>query len=178
MSRTTIPFGTQDVSAFAKALRAQLLSRDAVPGHVELLNMLARAGGRRNFQDLRANAPPTADEPPIEVADPRVVERVRRCFGPEGRLTRWPAKRSDQLLALWGIWSRVPARVEYSEQQFSQVLRGLHDFGDHALLRRDMSEAGLMFRSPDCRIYRRIERIPPPTAMALISAVQPRPAQA
>jgi len=178
MSRTTIPFGTQDVSTFAKALRTQLLSRDAVPGHVELLNMLARASGRRNFQDLRANAPPTADEPPIEAADPRVVERVRRCFGVEGRLTRWPAKRSDQILALWGLWSRVPAREEFSEQQISQVLRGLHDFGDHALLRREMSEAGLMFRSSDCRVYRRVERIPPPTAAALIGVVQPRRAQA
>ena len=174
MSRTVIPLQTQDVSSFAKALRAQLVARAAPPSHVELLNMLARAVGRRNFQDLRAQvdqAPPPELEP-REAADLAAVERVARCFGPEGRLTRWPARRGDQILALWVLWSRLPAREEFTEIQISKRLKTLHDFGDHALLRRDLVGLDLFFRTSDCRVYRRIEQAPPVTAAALISRVR------
>ena len=173
MSRTTIALQTQDVSSFAKALRAQLSSHDGVPGHVELLNMLARSAGHRNFQTLRAGpqAPAAPPEPAIDPVDHKAVERTLRCFGPDGRLQRWPAKRSDQILALWGLWSRIPPREAFTEQQISRLLTVLHDFGDHALLRRDMWGAGLLFRTDDCRVYRRIEQPPGPTAAALIARV-------
>ena len=174
MSRTVIPLQTQDVSSFAKALRAQLVARAAPPSHVELLNMLARAVGRRNFQDLRAQADqaPSAELEPREVADLAAVERVARCFGPEGRLTRWPARRGGQILALWVLWSKLPAREEATEKQISDQLKTLHDFGDHALLRRELIELGLFSRTPDCRAYRRIEQAPPVTAAALIRRVR------
>ena len=174
MSRTVIPLQTQDVSSFAKALRAQLLDRATAPSHVELLNMLARSAGRRNFQDLRAQADEAAppEAAPREAADLAAVERVARCFGPEGRLTRWPAKRSDQILALWVLWSKLPAREELNEKQISDRLKTLHDFGDHALLRRDLIGLGLFFRTDDCRVYRRIEQAPPATAVALIGRLQ------
>ena len=175
MSRTVIPLQTQDISSFAKALRAQLVARTSAPSHVELLNMLARAVGRRNFQDLRAQvdetSPPSAPAP-RETADFAVLERVARCFGPEGRLIRWPAKRGDQVLALWVLWSKLPPREESTERQISDQLKTLHDFGDHALLRRELIELGLFFRTPDCRAYRRIEQAPPVTAVALIARVQ------
>ena len=173
MSRTTIALQTQDVSSFAKALRAQLLERTSAPSHVELLNMLARAAGRRNFQDLRAQADDAlaAESAPQGTADLAALERVARCFGPEGRLTRWPAKRSDQILALWVLWSKLPAREEFNEKQISDRLKTLHDFGDHALLRRDLIGLGLFFRTDDCRVYRRIEQAPPVTAVALIGRV-------
>ena len=175
MTRTVIPLQTQDVSSFAKALRTQLLERTSAPSHVELLNMLARSAGRRNFQDLRAHADdaPSPETAPQETADLAAVERVARCFGPEGRLTRWPAKRSDQILALWVLWSKLPARVELNEKQISDRLKTLHDFGDHALLRRDLIGLALFFRTDDCRVYRRIEQAPPVTAGALIGRVQP-----
>ena len=32
------------------------------------------------------------------------------AFAPDGRLLRWPAKREDQVLALWGLWARIPSR--------------------------------------------------------------------
>ncbi len=173
MSRTTIALQTQDVSSFAKALRAQLLERTSAPSHVELLNMLARAAGRRNFQDLRAQADDAlaAEAAPQGTADLAALERVARCFGPEGRLTRWPAKRSDQILALWVLWSKLPAREEFNEKQISDRLKTLHDFGDHALLRRDLIGLGLFFRTDDCRVYRRIEQAPPVTAVALLGRV-------
>jgi len=178
MTRTTIPFHAGDISSLARTLRTKLLERDAVPGHVELLNILARAIGRRNFQQLRAEsqdaaAPqPALPEEPLPAIDARRIERVRRCFTPDGRLSRWPAKREDQVLALWGLWARIPSRRDFTEQEISQVLRDLHDFGDHALLRRELVESRLVSRTPDCRAYRRIEQPPPADVTELLRQVQ------
>ena len=167
MTRTTIPFQAPDISSLARALRSQLIGRETTPGHVEILNILARAVGRRNFQQLRAEAEGArpverpADAPPAPAVDLRRVERVQRCFSPEGRLLRWPSRREDQVLALWGLWAQIPSRRDFTEQEISQVLKTLHDFGDHALLRRAMVDMGYVARTPDGRIYRRIEQKPP-----------------
>jgi hypothetical protein len=179
MSRPQIPFQVDDVSSLARTLRAQLLAREGVPGHVEFLNMLARAAGRRNFQHLRAEAADGAvaapaaapSEPVSESVDAKSLDRVRRCFGPDGRLLRWPAKRGDQVLALWVLWSKLPSKAVLTEQQISLRLKDLHDFGDHALLRRELFVAGLVHRTSDCREYRRIEQAPPAEAAALIGMI-------
>jgi hypothetical protein len=173
MSKTIIPFQADDVSSLAKSLRAQLQARETTPGHVELLNMLARAVGRRNFQQLRAEAedgpatPPPLETPPI---DERRIERVERCFG-GGCLARWPARREDQVLALWGLWSKLPAGQTFGEREISQIIAKLHDFGDHALLRRELVISRLVERNADGSIYRRVERPPPSDAARLIGRI-------
>ena len=45
MSRPALPFASGDISALARALERQIAAHDGPPGHVEMLNMLARAGG-------------------------------------------------------------------------------------------------------------------------------------
>ena len=177
MSKTIIPFQADDISSMAKALRAQLIGRETPPGHVELLNMLARSIGRRNFQQLRAEAerPAVASSPaPAEPGPPldeKRLERVLRCFGEDGRLMRWPAKREDQVVALWGLWSKLPSRVDLTERQISDVIQGLHDFGDYALLRRELAMSGMVTRTIDGRVYRRIEQAPPPEAAWLAARI-------
>lgn len=56
MSRDILPFIAPDVSALAKTLGRDLASTEGRPGHVQLLNMLSRAVGYRNFQHFRAVA--------------------------------------------------------------------------------------------------------------------------
>jgi hypothetical protein len=173
MSKTIIPFQADDVSSLAKSLHAQLQARETPPGHVELLNMLARAVGRRNFQQLRAEAeraPPVRAAPVEAPIDERRIERVERCFE-GGRMTRWPAKREDQVLALWGLWSKLPAGQTFGEREISQLIAKLHDFGDHALLRRELVISRLIERNADGSVYRRIERPPPPDAARLIGRI-------
>ncbi len=173
MSRTTLPFHANDISAVARSLRQQLAGREAAPGHVELLNMLARSIGHRNFQHLRAqlsaherlNAPPAPEAEPI---DYRRIERLARCYDARSRLQRWPRKRSEQLIALWVLWSRLPVREELSETQVNERLQALHGFGDHALLRRELFDLGLMERTRDGRVYRRVEQPMPADALALL----------
>ena len=43
MPRTFLPYSVDDISALARSLREQLAARTEPPGHVEMLNMLARA---------------------------------------------------------------------------------------------------------------------------------------
>ncbi len=142
MPRDPIPFATGDVSALAKSLRAQWASRASPPSHVEMLNMLARAAGHRNFQQFRARGdrrPPALPQPPVDAdteADTGAVTgavlRAARFFDPEGRLRRWPAQRSIQDLCLWAIWARIPAGRRFDEREVSALLATLHLFGDPA----------------------------------------------
>ena len=176
MPRTAIPYATPDISALAKSLRDQLARQGPTPGHVEMLNILARAAGAKNFQHFRARS--VAPEAPIETppADLARVEKIARQFDAQGRLAQWPAKRSQQALALWALWAALPAGDAVSEPVFNARLNALHTFGDPAILRRSMVSAGLVSRTQDCRDYRRVEQRPPPEAQALIRRLRGRTA--
>ncbi len=178
MSRTSLPLHAADLSAFARSLRGQLADCGRTPTHLELLNMLARSAGYRNFQHLRAqiNAREQLDAPlpaPAPV-DHVLVRRLARLFDASGRLVRWPSKFSQRKPCLWVLWSRIPPRQTFSEQQMNDLLLANHLFGDHALLRRELHDCGLVTRSLDCREYRRIERQPPSDARALIRHLEVR----
>ncbi|MBX9595699.1 MAG: DUF2087 domain-containing protein [Roseomonas sp.] len=180
MSRTPLPYNTGDISTLARSLRAQLAGRSEPPGHVDLLNMLARATGCRNFQHFRAqavaqnqleHAPPPP--PPVAIDHAKIL-RIARCFDGAGCLVRWPAKLSERQPSLWVLWSRFPAGQVLSEPQVNQVLREHHRFGDHVLLRREMCDLGLLTRTRDGREYRRVEGKPPEAALALIRHLKAR----
>lgn len=173
MSRFPLAYAVADISALARTLKSELSDRDHQPGHVELLNMLARAAGWRNFQHFRAQAdarirldtpPPPAAEP----ADLRRVQRTSRHFDADGALVRWPGKFSERQLCLWVLWSALPARRDLTEKQINAAVTARHRFGDHALLRRHLVDGGWLRRTPDGAVYRRIERVPTADALALI----------
>lgn len=163
MSRDVISLTIPDLSAFAKALRAEL---PTPPSHLETLGLIARAAGFRNYQHLRAR------HAPVPAADPAQVARALRNFDPEGRLTRWPRRHGVQMLCLWPVWSHLPARTEMTERQVSARIDALTTFRDAAQIRRGMIEAGLMDRTRDGSVYRRIEQPPSPEARALIARLR------
>lgn len=182
MSRPTIPLVIEDVSAFSRALAQQLPQGETRPSHLTLLNMLARAGGYRNFQHLRAVAQ-VAAAPAVELPlapaaalpepqpDPARLRRVARLFDDQGRLVRWPVRRAQQILCLWVLWLRLPRGLIGAERAMNAALNRWHLFGDPAILRRDMVMLGLVSRREDGSDYRRIEQEPPPEALALIRAL-------
>ncbi|MCE1236528.1 MAG: DUF2087 domain-containing protein [Hyphomicrobiales bacterium] len=178
MSRTPLPFAVDDVSAFARALAGELADHPDRPGHVDLLNMLARAGGHRNWQHFRAATEAMArlERPaprPVPVDTARLT-RIVRYFDETGRLIRWPGKASHRPDCLWVMWSRLPARAVLHEREINARLAEEHRFGDHALLRRELVDGGWMTRTPDGREYRRLEKAPPPEAVALIRLLAAR----
>lgn len=180
MSRTPLPFHAPDISAVARSLSGQIAALEHAPGHVEMLNMLVRAAGWRNFQHFRAQAATrerleaTPAEPPAPAVDFVKVKRLTRHFDAEGRLLRWPSKRGEQQTCLWVLWSRLPSRRVMSEPTINESLTAGHTFGDYALLRRWMCDDGMVTRTADGREYRRIESRPPALALALIEHIKTR----
>ncbi|MFN4205301.1 MAG: DUF2087 domain-containing protein [Agrobacterium albertimagni] len=174
MSRTTHAFAAPDLSALAKNLKRELEARVDLPGHVELLNMLTRAVGYLNYQHFKASraAEDRLANPPVVEAEPAVdfrrVELTARCFAGTDILVRWPGKLNQQQLALWVLWSFLPAGEEMPEKAVNEVLMRHNGFGDHVLIRRELVNMGLLSRTRDCRLYRRVEKRPPPEARELI----------
>lgn len=175
MSRVSLSFTTEDLSAFAEALGGELRDLGRAPSHLELLNMLARAGGRRNYQHLRAQGAAQAAivaRPALEPAVDYVrLRRTLRLFDAAGRLTRWPPKLWERELVLWALWAGVPPRAALAEKAVNAWLGERHGFADPALLRRWLVDLGFVTRNPDGSAYRRVERRPPPQARALIAAL-------
>lgn len=177
MSRTAHAYQAPDLSALAKNLKRELEARPETPGHVELLNMLTRAVGFRNYQHFKASraaeerlAHPVVVEPEPPV-DFRRVELTARCFAGTDVLVRWPGKLNQQQLALWVMWSYLPSGEDILEKVVNDVLKRHNGFGDHVLIRRELVNMGLLTRTVDCRLYRRVEKRPPPEARALIRLV-------
>lgn len=176
MPKDPIPLSTADISAFARTLTRQLASAQTLPGHVEMLNHLARAGGFRNYQHLRAAhaAKARMAATPEATADFKLIEKTLHQFDAQGRLIRWPGKRQVQELALWAMWAALPAEVVMEERDVNGALNHVHLFEDAAILRRSLIGLGLLTRNLDGSDYRRTEQRPPPEAQALIREVTQR----
>jgi hypothetical protein len=188
MSRIPLPLAVDDITAFARSLRTCLTASQAAPSHLELLNWLAKAAGYKNFQHFRAashpNLPEAEPEPaavpePVAAPEPTPepvsetrLKRLARLYDAAGRLTRWPSKRGMQLTCLWTVWAAIPSREVFDEPGVTRILAGAHLFGDPVLLRRGLCDMGLLWRTPDCRAYRRVERKPPPEALELMRRVR------
>lgn len=177
MSRIIHTYEAPDLSALARVLKREIDARAEKPGHVEILNILAKAAGFRNYQHLKASraaeerlANPGLPEPEPAV-DYRRVELAARCFAGTDILVRWPGKLSLQRLAVWVMWSFIPAGGEMPEMTVNEILKGHNGFNDHVLLRRELVNMGLVTRTRDCRLYRRVEQKPPPDARELIRLV-------
>ena len=70
MTRTVVPYAAPDLSALARLLERALadhqITHGRLPGHVEMMNLLARGAGKRNLQELQAEA---ARQAPTAVPD-------------------------------------------------------------------------------------------------------------
>jgi hypothetical protein len=206
MTRTVVPYTAPDLSALARLLERALadhqITHGRLPGHVEMMNLLARGAGKRNLQELQAelarNASPAGATPPAgsdlwfdapELLDPvttpvaaapaELTDRAARtlkCFDFSGRLTRWPPKLSQQTLAMWVLWTRFDARRVYTEAEVNHVLKAWHVYGDHATLRRELIDHRLMTRKDDCSEYRKLVQRPDEEAQGLLRALRKRQA--
>jgi hypothetical protein len=190
--RDTTPLFAADLSTFARTLRAQLSERldrgGGLPGHVEMLNLLARAAGHRNVQALQADARKSRAAPAASPTsrwhgprDPSLTpaaDRVLRLFDGGARLARWPGKRAEQVLALWCLWMAFDGKRRYSEREVNEILNAHHDFGDHCLLRRELVETELLARTPGGQQYRKLAARPDAQTAALLRAVRQRAAAA
>lgn len=187
MPREVLPFVAPDLSSFAKALGQSLKTRTETepPGHVELLNLIARAAGHRNVQALRAamrGAPPAPLAAEDKPAPEPLSDNARKAlsqFDSRGRLIRWPNKFTVQRMAMWVLWTLFDAKRSYTESEVNTVLKAANAFGDHVTLRRELINHRLLTRKSDCSEYRKLPARPDTETRALLTewrARQRRPA--
>jgi hypothetical protein len=183
MSKELFAIHIPDVSAFARALGQALHQRHVdkpkPPGQVELLNLIARAQGQRNWQALRqaVRAAPSVAPPPPEPETVALSDNARKAlqqFDKQGRLMRWPAKFSVQKLVMWVLWTRFDAKRIYTESEVNAVLKAANLFFDHVTLRRELINHRLMSRKSDCTDYRKLPARPDDETRALLTAWRAR----
>lgn len=160
--RNSIPLSIDDLSGFARRLRAGL---ETPPSHQQMLGLIARAAGYRNYQHLRAQTP-TAPR-----ADPKRVSRALRHFDGQGRLLRFPGRTAMQALCLWPLWARIEPVKTFDEREISAQIDAFCAFRDAAQIRRTMVENRMLERTRDGAVYTRIEARPGADALALIAAL-------
>ncbi|MDD5332786.1 MAG: DUF2087 domain-containing protein [Rhodoferax sp.] len=188
MTRLLVPLATPDVSAFGKTLKNLLDQRHAAgkapPSHVELLNLLARAVGLRNFATLKktALAAPAAAVPgdvPVaaqkgDALDLSTLSTTARKallqFDAAGRLVRLPNKLSVQQMTMWALWTQFVAHRRYTEKEVNAISNAFHTFGDQATLRRELVNMKLLGRKSDCSEYWKEPQRPAPEVQAFLRA--------
>ena len=193
-----IPFAVADISALAKSLRAAFAGVDATPTQVQMLNWLAKAAGHQNYQSFKAQASarpvaplsvhaiPVAIEPAVphkasatkastpdsDTALTAHAAKALTQFDTDGKLTRWPHKFAVQRVAMWGLWIRFDSKRKYSEKDVNGVFNAWHLFGDHATLRRELVNMGLLARKPDCSVYWKQPHQPSDDIQAFLRALR------
>lgn len=65
----------------------------------------------------------------------------------------WPGKYTKQRMILAYLTAGFSPGVRYTEKGVNEILKGLHTFGDHVMLRRGMYDAGLLDRTTDGAEY-------------------------
>lgn len=183
MSHAT-PLVVDDLTRFARSLGRALADRHAAgeppPGHVALLNLIARAAGHRNLQALKAAPPilpPAPPAAPVTPATPPLADTVRKALGhfdADGRLQRWPSKFSVQALVMWVLWSRFDAGRPYTEREVNAILKDAQTYGDHVTLRRELVNHRLLTRKSDCSEYRKLPARADAEARSLLAAWRSR----
>jgi hypothetical protein len=174
MTRLLVPLATPDLSAFTKTLKGFLDERHEAgkppPSHVEILNLLARAAGMRNFATLKkaaltalpsvplamGNDAPAAAQDSEAISLTTLSATVRKAllqFDDSGRLVRLPNKLSVQQMTMWALWTQFAAHRKYSEKEVNAVANAFHTFGDQATLRRELVNMKLLGRKSDCSQY-------------------------
>lgn len=193
MTRLLVPFSVPDVSAFSKSLKALLEERHAankpVPSHLELLNLISRAAGLRNFATLKSlsqsAASSIADRPQKTIATralptrstdlsiaSAVVRKALLQFDESRRLVRLPNKLSVQRMTMWALWTQFDADRRYTEKEVNAVVNAFHTFGDQATLRRELINMKLLGRQPDCSEYWKEPHAPSDEVHGFIEAWQ------
>ena len=169
MPRTPLPLVIEDISHFTDALRRNWPAEP--PGHQSALSLVAKAAGYRSWQALKGTAPTRIAPNTDEMRRTRLALRV---FDDFGRMTRWPKGHAVQGLCLAAFWARIPARQDLSESQVNTVLRAGETFGDHVLIRRSLIDHGMVSRTLDGSVYRRVEKQPSAAELTVIRTLSER----
>ena len=78
---------------------------------------------------------------------------IGRLLDRQRRLKAMPPAAKAKQLALEYLVEKFEAGRQYSEREVNETLQAWHTFGDHARLRRELCDAGLLRRLDDGSRY-------------------------
>ena len=82
-----------------------------------------------------------------------MIRKYRYLLSEDGKVRRWPKKNHEKQFVLEYLQSKFARETRIPEKQVNAIIQEWHLFEDHALLRREMFERGLMNRTRDGREY-------------------------
>ncbi len=181
MPKTLLAFHVSDISMLAKSLSMALAARaetkSAPPSHLEMLNLLARSTGARNYQTWRASAHAAPSAALVAIAEPALsplIKKALRVFDEASRMTRWPVARPVQRFCTWFMWSRFEKRRSYTEREVNALLSPWTTFQAHVTMRRELINDGLVTRERDGSNYQRVDLVPPLEVQQFMKALAVR----
>lgn len=82
-----------------------------------------------------------------------LLSEINKFQDSEGRLTLFPAKRRNKVIALIYLATKFEPGVTYTEKQINEIIEANHTFQDKWLLRRELINKGLLCRLTDGSKY-------------------------
>jgi hypothetical protein len=95
---------------------------------------------------------PTPPPDPLAALHKR-ARILDRLLDGRGRVSRWPSRRAQQLIALEHIAAQIEEGPTWTERELSSLLDQLHAFNDPALIRRELVELDVLARKRDGSAY-------------------------
>ena len=80
-------------------------------------------------------------------------EKLVNFLDNEGKLKNYPSKYKNKIYALFYLASKFEHGVKYSEMEVNDILNKWHNFGDWAMLRRDLYDKKIFNRTVDSKTY-------------------------
>ncbi|GFH96469.1 hypothetical protein IMSAGC003_03026 [Lachnospiraceae bacterium] len=81
------------------------------------------------------------------------IEKLRRYYDSDNRLTQYPSKKPMRILALIQIALKISPERKYTEKEVNRIIRDSITFSDIELIRREMFQYRLIGRLRDGSEY-------------------------
>ena len=82
------------------------------------------------------------------------MKRFKNFISENGTIKQWPSKSLLKQMALIYIWNKLDQDRTYTSKKISETIDSMIEFGDFALIRRELFDRGYLDRTADGSEYR------------------------
>lgn len=82
-----------------------------------------------------------------------VIKMIDKFLDEDGKIKVWPAKQEKKLAVLNFLRTKFEEDRFYTEKEVNEIIKEWHTFGDFFLLRRELINRKLIYRTTDGSKY-------------------------
>ena len=153
MTKEVFPFGVPDISALAKHIKKEI-DDNQTPSHLEVLNILARGAGFKNFQYMCIYAHITLSIDKVL----ENLEKIKNYFNKKSGITTIFSKLLLQNLVIHYIWERLEDYKKWCKIEINQKLNMLYSVVDVTMSCSHQIQGEYLEQSCDCSDYEILPR--------------------